>query len=75
MHVDRYVMSYFIIMQRSVSDEALVAAPILLITAGIIIIGVGILGCCGLSKRNKLLLGVVSSSFVSSQESYVLPLN
>ena len=61
MEVDKYVISYFIILQRSVTDEVLVAAPPIMSVIGLFLVGMGILGLFALSRRSRVLLAVVST--------------
>ena len=60
MNADPYVKSYFTVLRRSVTDNTLTSASILLLCCGFIIVGMGILGCCGLIKKSKPLFGGVS---------------
>ena len=52
MYADKDVYAYLYIMRRDPDDNVMVAAPALLMTAGIIILFVFALGCFGLLKRN-----------------------
>ena len=64
MKSDPYVVAYFNVLRRSVSDNALNAVSILLLVVGLIIIGIGFLGCCGVRRRNKPMLGGVSITYI-----------
>ena len=64
MNTDPYVVSYFVVLRRGTTDDALLAASALLLTAGLFIILVGILGCCGVLKHSVVLLQWVSGLHV-----------
>ncbi len=59
MNADPYVVSYFVVLRRGSTDEALLASSALLLTAGLFILLVAILGCCGAIKRNRTMLSWV----------------
>lgn len=61
MNADPYVISYFVVLKRGTTDDVLLASSALLLTAGLFIILVGILGCCGTMKHNVTMLKWVSN--------------
>ena len=62
MNADPYVISYFVVLRRGTTDDVLLASSAILLTAGLFIILVGILGCCGTMKHNITMLKWVSNT-------------
>jgi len=58
MSADKYVVSYFTILQRTVTDQVLSAAPPILIVSGFFMIGMGVLGLYALAKKKRGLLSI-----------------
>jgi len=59
MHADKDVYAYLYVMSRGPEDSMMTSAAAILIAAGIMLVGSGILGILGLLQRRKLFLTLV----------------